>query len=207
MVVLAAGQSKRLGQPKALAKIQGLSLLSRTLRVLAPLATGRIIVVVPPGAGRYRIGPYRDVADFTVNPYRATGLSSSVRIGVARSRRRAAVLLLPVDLADLQRRDIERLIARWRGSRRRVAARRIDSPAPLAADSYGRPTIGAGTPLILPRWLYSRALALTGDQGLRDVVRSLPKDLMSLLHLPSAQHDIDTPADLQRARRRPPSRR
>jgi molybdenum cofactor cytidylyltransferase len=189
IVVLAAGFSARLGQPKALARIHGRTLLQRTLWVLAPFAgASQVIVVIPAAAGRYKIGSCTHAAAFLSNPLRASGLSSSVRLGLRRARAAAGVLLLPVDLAGLARRDIARLIARWRGARRRVAARRVrDAP---------------GVPLILPRWLYARARELTGDHGLREVVRRLPPADVVLLALPSASWDVDTPRDLERARRR-----
>jgi molybdenum cofactor cytidylyltransferase len=197
IIVLAAGFSARLGKPKALARVRGVNLLHRTLAVLAPFATSsKIIVVTPPGCTRYRVGPHANRAVFVANPLRATGLSSSIRRGIARVRYSAAALLLPVDLVQLERRDIARLISRWRGSRRTVAARSV----------RGRQ---AGTPLILPRSLYPDALQLTGDQGLRELVRRLPKDCVLLADLPTAESDVDTAQDLDRARRRvrpaPPS--
>jgi molybdenum cofactor cytidylyltransferase len=189
IVVLAAGFSTRLGQPKALARIHGRSVLHRTIRILSPFrAASRIIVVIPPRAVRYRLGSLRHSAAFVSNAERATGLASSVRLGVGRARHSAGILLLPVDLVDLQPRDIARLIARWRGARRRVIARRVDARA--------------GAPLILPRWLYANALGIAGDTGLRDLVRRLPRHAVSLTDLPSAAPDVDTPRDLERARRR-----
>jgi molybdenum cofactor cytidylyltransferase len=189
IIVLAAGYSARLGRPKALARVHGLTLLRKTLGVLAPFATSsKIIVVVPPAAGRYKIGRYAHLVTFVANPQRASGLSSSVRLGLHRARHSAGVLLLPVDLVDLARRDVARLIARWRGARRRVVARRVQN--------------AAGGPLILPRWLYARTQGLEGDQGLREAVRRLPKDSVSLVTLSSAELDVDTPPDLERARRR-----
>jgi CTP:molybdopterin cytidylyltransferase MocA len=59
-----------------------------------------------------------------------------------------------------------------------------------------------GVPLILPRWLYARALEVTGDIGLRDLVSALPAPQRVLLNLPSAALDVDTPQDLRAARRR-----
>jgi molybdenum cofactor cytidylyltransferase len=189
IVVLAAGFSTRLGQPKALVRIHGLSVLRRTIRTLSPFrGASSIVVVIPPRAVRYTLGfPRRSVA-FVANADRATGLASSVRRGVGRARHSAGILLLPVDLVDLTRRDIARLIARWRGARRRVAARRVEAHA--------------GAPLILPRWLYARAVKLAGDAGLRELVRRLPRHAVSLTDLPSAELDVDTPRDLDRARRR-----
>ncbi len=144
MVVLAAGFSARLGRPKALARVRGLSLIARTLRMLAPFATAPIIVVVPPRAARLRAELRGHASVLVANPLRNAGLSSSVRRGLRHARYEAAVLLVPMDLAHLERRDIARLIARWRGARRRVAARRIGAEA--------------AAPLILPRRLYPRAV-------------------------------------------------
>jgi molybdenum cofactor cytidylyltransferase len=187
IVVLAAGYSRRLGQPKALARVRGVTLLRRTLAVVAPFAASRMIVVVPPGAGRYKIGlPGRRVT-FAANRARATGLASSVRLGLHRARYSAGVLLLPVDLVDLAERDVARLISRWRAARRRVAARHLEQDV--------------GAPLILPRWLYPRARELTGDVGLRQVVGHLPQECISPVSLPSAAPDVDTRQDLDRARR------
>ena len=189
IVVLAAGFSRRLGHPKALAPVRGVTLLRRTMAAVAPFAATPIIVVVPPGAGRYRLGllPGQRVV-FAANRARATGLSSSVRLGLHRARYSAGALLLPVDLVDLAGRDVERLISRWRAARRRIAARILGQDV--------------GTPLILPRWLYPRAAELTGDLGLRQVLARLPRELLSGVALPSAAADVDTRQDLDRARRR-----
>ncbi|MEP6885990.1 MAG: nucleotidyltransferase family protein, partial [Gammaproteobacteria bacterium] len=60
----------------------------------------------------------------------------------------------------------------------------------------------AGVPLILPRWLYARALEVRGDVGLRGLVAGLSPQQQVLLNLPSAGSDVDTPQDLHAARRR-----
>jgi CTP:molybdopterin cytidylyltransferase MocA len=54
----------------------------------------------------------------------------------------------------------------------------------------------------LPQWLYPRALTLTGDVGLRELVAQLPAGTRVLIEMPSAARDVDTPQDLQDARRR-----
>ena len=58
-----------------------------------------------------------------------------------------------------------------------------------------------GTPLILPRWLYARALGISGDGGLKELVGHLPPETLALLTLPTAASDVDTPRDLAHARR------
>lgn len=187
MVVLAAGFSARLGRPKALARVRGSSLIARTLRVLEPFASASIVVVVPPRAARLRAELRGQRSVLVTNPLRGDGLSSSVRRGLRHARYAAAVLLVPMDLSSLERRDIARLITRWRGARRRVAARRIG--------------VEAAAPLILPRRLYRRALDITGDVGLKTLVRNLPPRDIALVSLASAAFDVDTAHDLERARR------
>lgn len=198
IVILAAGFSSRLGQPKALARVRGFSLLRRTLTLVAGLAPAKIIVVAPPQAARYRVEARGFKVIFAANPHRADGLSSSVRRGIARAHYSPALLLLPVDLVTLQPRDLARLISRWRATRRCVIARRVGQQG--RTPQSGTPQ--GGVPLILPRWLYARALAVTGDIGLRELVSGLPVQQRVLLNLPSAALDVDTPQDLRAARRR-----
>jgi molybdenum cofactor cytidylyltransferase len=186
IAVLAAGFSTRLGAPKPLARVHGLSLIKRTIRALAPLAASPIIVVLAPRAMRTLAELRGERITIVANFERAMGLSSSVRRALVRARYSSAVLLVPVDLVHLGRRDLERLITRWNGARRRVVATRFGSRG--------------GAPLILPRWLYSRALGIEGDHGLKKLVSQLPDTERVLVHIPTAAWDVDTPRDLERAR-------
>jgi molybdenum cofactor cytidylyltransferase len=188
IVVLAAGFSSRLGQPKALARVRGVSLLRRTLKVASSFSADRIIVVVPRYVARYRIEARGVKVRWAVNAQRGLGLSSSVRRGIAAARYSPAILLLPADLVHLAGRDLFRLMRRWHSAPRRLIARRID--------------LSGATPVILPRWLYARASTLTGDVGLRQLIGQLPVDSRILVDLPSAIWDVDTPQDLRNARRR-----
>lgn len=188
IVVLAAGFSTRLGRPKPLARVHGVSLLRRTLKVASCFAAGRIIVVIPRNAMRYRIEARGVKVRWAINAERAQGLSSSVRRGIAAARYASAILLLPVDLIHLTGCDLFRLVQRWHSAPRRLLARRID--------------LSGATPVILPRWLYTRVSTLTGDVGLRDLIGQLPADRRVLVELRSARWDVDTSQDLRDARRR-----
>jgi|SRR5450631_428017 len=187
IVVLAAGFSSRLGQPKALARVHGVSLLRSSLKLAATLKCAKIIAVVARNGARYRAQARGIGVTFVANSRRYQGLSSSVRRGIAAGRYSPAVLLMPVDLANLKSRELARLVRRWRAAPRCVIARRI-----------GR--FGA-VPLVLPRRLYPRALGIVGDVGLRELIAQLPDHSRVLVDLPSAAVDIDTPQDLQAARR------
>jgi molybdenum cofactor cytidylyltransferase len=188
-VVLAAGYSHRLGEDKALVRVQGRSLIERTLDLVARARPASLQVVIAPRTVRLRKAVQTRGARVITNRQRARGLSTSVRIALRSCRAASAVLLLPVDLVELTSRDLDRLIRRWRSAPRRLIARRLDSGAP-------------GIPLILPRRLWPCADALRGDRGLSDLLAALGADERTLLDLPSADADVDTPLDLRCARRR-----
>ncbi len=191
-LILAAGHSRRLGRPKALARIRGLSLLRRTASVLAPLSDRALVIVVPPRCQRYRQELRGLKVRLVTNPGRSSGLSGSVRRGLAHARYCAATLILPVDLAALARRDVQRLLARWRAAPRRIAARRIGARG--------------GAPLILPKRYHPLAQLITGDTGLREFLAARAPAERVLVDMPSAALDVDTPGDLQSARHGPSRR-
>ena len=187
ILILAAGFSTRLGEPKALARIRGLSLLRRTALMLAPLSSRPLIVVTPPRSTSYRQELRGLDVRVVENAGRSSGLSGSLRLGLAQARWSAATLIVPVDLAELERAEVGRLARRWRMAPRRVVARRIGARA--------------GTPLILPKRFYSLARRLRGDVGLRELLADIAIDGRILIDMPSAVRDIDTPDDLRAVRR------
>jgi CTP:molybdopterin cytidylyltransferase MocA len=200
IAILAAGFSTRLGIAKALARVHGRSLLRRTLQAVDRLTPGAVMVIVPRSFGRLQVEARGYKVIFLPNERRAAGLSSSVRRAIELARYSPALLLLPVDLAAIRRRDLARLISRWRAHPRRVAARRLGRGGATSSAALHSAVRHAGVPLILPHGLYRRALP-SGDTGLRDWVSALPAHQIILLDLPSASADVDTPQELQAARR------
>jgi len=188
IIILAAGFSSRLGQSKALARIHGISLLRRTLTAAAGLRGPLITVLIPHKAAQYRREGRGMRVGWAVNTRRAQGLSSSVRLGIAAARHSAGILIMPADLANLKAWELKRLVHRWQAAPRRLVARRIG--------------LSGGIPLILPHWLYGRALTIDGDAGLRHLVGQLAAEQRVLMELPSAAADVDTPEDLHNVRRR-----
>lgn len=188
VVILAAGFSRRMGRPKALLRLRGQSLLRRTLRTAAACRPARLSAIVPTAHARYALEAQGLRAQLISNPDRASGMASSVRRAIRVARGARAVLLMPVDLPHLRQRDLERLIRLWAAHPRRVVANRIEA--------HG------GTPLILPAHRFGAAVQLAGDTGLRALLAQWPPAEQRLLPMPSAQLDLDTPAQLRRARRR-----
>jgi molybdenum cofactor cytidylyltransferase len=187
-VVLAAGGSRRLGRPKQLVRHRLRPLVVHAVtgvRSVLPAAT--LIVVVGAEALKVRLVLRRTHCTMRVaaNPGWADGLATSLGIGIAAVPRGArAVLVLLVDQPRVGPAALERLLTAWR--------KRPGVPA--AARYEGR----AGAPAILPRRHWRALRSLHGDEGARALLRQ--GDTLTLVDIPEAALDIDTPADLAKLR-------
>jgi molybdenum cofactor cytidylyltransferase len=183
-IVLAAGQSSRLGRPKQLLPIHGEPLIRHTLRRVLASALDQVILVVGHEADDVRTA----VADLPVacafNPDAAAGQSTSVRAGLAAlsPEAEAAVFILG-DQPGVDPNVIDTLIASWR-----------ESGAPVVVPRYED---RMGNPVLFDRRLFPELATLEGDSGARPVVRAY-HDSGELHAVPvagSAPPDVDTEAD------------
>jgi molybdenum cofactor cytidylyltransferase len=193
-VLLAAGESSRLGRPKQLVRRRNRPLLLHALAA-ARGALGRdgaTVVVLgagalklrnvlrnsqpraPHGTGRVRVA---------YNARWRAGLAGSLRVGLdALPRTARAALVTLVDQPNVDAAVLRRLVAAWRAR-----------PAiPAAAHYAGR----AAVPAILPRRLWHAARSLEGDVGARALLRGSPN--ITLVEMPEAELDVDTVEDLAR---------
>jgi molybdenum cofactor cytidylyltransferase len=188
-VLLAAGGSSRLGQPKQLVRRGNRPLLLHALAA-ARGALGRdaaTVVVLGAAALRLRNVLQRSApngaASVAYNALWRAGLAGSLRVGLdALPRTARAALVTLVDQPNVDAGALRRLIAAWRAR----------PGVPAAAHYAGR----AGVPAILPRRLWQAARGLEGDAGARALLRSAPT--VTLVEMPEAELDIDTAEDLAR---------
>jgi molybdenum cofactor cytidylyltransferase len=179
-VVLAAGSSSRLGQPKQLLSYDGRSLVRRAAEV--GLAAGLAPVVVVTGAHaaaverELRSMPVRIVRN---EAYRA-GQSTSVRAGIsALPPETEAVVMLLVDMPAVDEEVVRALIAAWQAT-----------GAPLVRPTFdGRP----GNPVLFAARLFPEMLALEGDEGGRPILQR-HADAVQLVPTtqPGVLLDVDT---------------
>jgi nicotine blue oxidoreductase len=184
-VVLAAGSGSRLGTPKALVELDGERLVDRAVRTLREGGCDDVLVVL--GAADV------DVADATVvhNPDWATGMGSSFIVGLASPSPDAdAVIVHLVDQPQIGPEVVARLIAAHAAG------------ATVAVATYGGQR---RNPVLLARstWAEASELAEGKDQGARPYLAAHPEAMTGVPcdDLADAE-DIDTPADLERARNR-----
>lgn len=114
-----------------------------------------------------------------------SGLASSMRAGLeALPSHTEAVLFMLTDQPLVDAACLRRLISAW--SRR---------PAVPAAAGYAGKV---GVPAILPRRWWAALREQTGDTGARSVLQAVSR--LTIVEMPEAAADVDTPADLERLR-------
>ncbi len=182
VLVLAAGASRRLGQPKQLVKIGGRPALHIVLANAVAIAGHAVTVVIGANAREISYLLAHSPASSVVNREWEQGLASSLKCGLAAVPSSAdAVMVVLGDQIAVTSDDLRRLLAAWK-----------DQPNIIAAASYQQ-TIGV--PAIFPRAVFSELAELRGDQGARNVLMRNP-DRIVRVPMPNAAYDLDTPEDL-----------
>ncbi len=190
-IILAAGASRRLGQPKQTTVVHGRTLLENAVdAALATPGLWPVIVVVGAGAERLRTLLAAQPVLIVENPAWEEGLASSLRTGLDTaltfSRQIAAVVFSVCDQPALDASVFRALLERRAG--RNCSA--------VASCHAGQ----AGVPALLHRRHFGQLAHLTGDEGARKLLQALPPDALELIDFPQLALDIDTPEDLARAR-------
>jgi CTP:molybdopterin cytidylyltransferase MocA len=183
-VVLAAGASTRLGEPKQLAKLAGETLLERAVRTAREAGCRPVVVVLGAEQERVRAGCSLGDAVTAVNDEWREGMASSIRVGIA----------------TLQSLTNARAV-------RGAVVMTCDQPAVTAAHLRALMAAGAvrasgyagrrGVPAYFPAAAFAELMALRGDAGARELLRAA-----AAIELPGGELDVDTAAELAEARRR-----
>jgi molybdenum cofactor cytidylyltransferase len=196
-IVLAAGQSSRfragggLDATKLVAKLDGKPIVRRVAEA-ALAAKARPIVVITGYARDSVQGALAGLdVGFAFNPKFASGLASSLRVGLsAMPSDVTGALVLLGDMPWIEPRLVGALIDAFLAREDALAA------VPLRE---GR----RGNPVLLGGGLFEAAMRLTGDEGARRLIGALSaSELVEVETLDTgATFDIDTPDDLAAARR------
>jgi molybdenum cofactor cytidylyltransferase len=183
-VILAAGGSSRMGQPKQLLKVGEETMVRRAVK--AARATGNRVVVV---TGAYGLKVYRELNDlagllFAFNPRWEEGMGRSIAIGVATANIHStqAYFITLADQPTIETRHLQRYEEAF-----------LKAPDQIVATSYPE---GPGVPAIFPVRLLNELLKLDGKGGARTIIRR-EADKLSLIEFEVPPIDIDTPEDYE----------
>jgi molybdenum cofactor cytidylyltransferase len=182
-IILAAGQSRRMGRPKAALRVpDGASFLERAARALRAAGCRRVLVVVN---AELAAAAELDL-EVVVNALPQSEQIDSVRLALQRlDDSTAAVLVLPVDLPLIAP---ETAVA--------VAASFREHAAPVVVPCHEGV---AGHPILLARAVFAEILHGECAEGMRSVLLAHARDTrMVAVNDPGIVIDIDTPDDYVR---------
>lgn len=191
-VVLAAGQSRRMGAAnKLLEAVHGEAMVRRVVAHAQASQAADVVVVLGHQGERVRAALADTGVSFTDSPHFADGLSASLKAGIAAvpSASDGAVVLLG-DMPGVTADHIDRLIAGFNP----VEGRGICVPT-----TRGK----RGNPVLWGRAFFDEIASLSGDVGARHLIGTHQDAVCEVpLEDDAIFVDVDTPAALQAYRDR-----
>lgn len=185
-IVLAAGTSHRLGQPKQLLMHDGETLLARAIRLAGEAGAAHVLTVL--GANFEIICASVDLSQtiLVINENWKKGIATSIHAGLkaldVAAPKAEGALILSCDQPHLTTAHL-----------RELTETSIAQPEPsIAASAYAGVL---GIPAVFPRLTFAHLRALRGDKGARALLLKPPCPLIAV-PFPGGEVDIDTPADL-----------
>jgi molybdenum cofactor cytidylyltransferase len=178
-IILSAGESRRMGSPKALLELEGETFLDRLTRLFGAVCDP-VIVVLGHGPEAVRAGVrHPERARFVQNPDYALGMFSSLQCGLrAVPAEAAGVLMTPVDHPAVEAGTIAALLA--------------EGNALIAVPVFKG---HRGHPLYFRRELIAEFLALPPGSRARVVMERHASDIRYVETAdPGIHSDIDDPA-------------
>lgn len=179
-IILAAGQSSRMGQHKLLLPLLGKPLLLHVVENALAAGCAEVLVVV----GYRADAVCRLLTDYPVrvieNPAYAQGQSTSMRAGIAAlAPQTEAAMILLADQPLVNPAMLQRLMQAWQ-----------DTAQPIVAPYYAGQR---GNPVLFARALFPELLSVTGDQGGREVLQRHAREVEPVpIADADAAQDLDT---------------
>ena len=182
MVIPAAGQSARLGQPKQLIDFHGEPLLQNRLK-LGLSVCERVYCVLGANAGIIKPAMAVDDCHWIEHAGWQQGLGSSIAAAIdGLDQDVSAILIMLCDQWALTAQDLQTLMEHWQ-----------QSPEKLHAASYSDTF---GVPAIIPRQYFAELQALCRNQSGAKALLKKHKATVVSIPMNHAEPDIDTPAQL-----------
>jgi molybdenum cofactor cytidylyltransferase len=186
-IILAAGASRRLGQPKQLVGHAGEALLERALRLAREAGASPVLVVL--GANFAPICatiPFNEAIP-VFNEKWDQGMSTSIHAGLSEADVRApdseGALVMACDQPRFSASHLRSLLLAFDAAQ--------TEPTIVASNYAGI----HGIPAVFPRSVYAKLHALHGDKGARTLLAKPPCRIVAVA-CSGCEIDIDLPEDL-----------
>lgn len=187
IVILAAGASSRMGQPKQLLVYESETLIARVCRMALETTCRPVVLVL--GANADLIKQYvPDEKGLIIanNPEWAKGMSTTLRVGIQKLQSASAkverLLVLLVDQPFIDLKLIKQLLSSAELH-----------PGKISATAYDGIL---GVPAVFPKSYFELLSNIQGDKGARKVLMQHQDDVFPI-PFSKAAYDLDTPEDLE----------
>lgn len=191
IILLAAGESSRLGTPKQLLLYADRTLLQHSLQVANSSIANQIIVVLGAYADSIKRGIDHNVADVVINKEWQEGIASSIRLGIStliqKSPSVEGAVVMVCDQPCITPNVLNHLITAHYTTGKPIITCSY-------ADTYGPPTL-------FHKNMFPHLLNLKGDVGARSIIRQHANEVEVIL-FPEGNLDIDTEADYKNITKR-----
>jgi molybdenum cofactor cytidylyltransferase len=192
-LILAAGSSSRMKQSKQLLKIEGESLLRKTIGAATDSGVDEVIVVVGANEALHRNEIVDQKAIIISNPSWLNGMGSSLKCGINFINQHFPsidfVVVLVCDQPLLTSTHIKNLISQWRSTK-----------SPIVASHYSD---SPGVPVLFQRSFFNEILLVGDEHGAKKLVNQHLSQTI-LVDFPEGAIDLDTPDDLKNFTQRKP---
>lgn len=186
LLLLAAGSSSRLGQPKQLLEYRGEILIRRMLKIAMKSGCAPIAVVLGANASLIEEKIWDLPVQSVHNKDWEHGMGKSLSVGVKALLEQTssldALLLMVVDQPFLSNSHLEKLITLFQKNN-----------SVIVASQYGKTV---GVPAIFPASLFGELIQLDGPKGAKPILNKYSSQITSIF-FPKGHVDIDTPQDWQ----------
>lgn len=185
-IILAAGDSRRMGSPKALLSFSGATFIDHIMQQVKIAGFRPVVSVLGKSAGQILKQSSISSIEYVINPDPRKGMLSSIQTGLKHLPESAAgFLLLLVDHPFVQQSTLRALIETARNQPGRIIIPRV-------AGKHGHP-------VYFDRVFFQDLLNLPAGQSARDVIQ---KNSGSVIYLDvnddGILKDIDTPQELEK---------
>jgi molybdenum cofactor cytidylyltransferase len=185
IVILAAGSSTRLGQPKQLLIFKGSSLIKRVAKIALGVSE-KVVVVTGSQSEKVQAELLGLPLIVVQNDFFQEGIASSIRVGVGALMENfkglSGVIFLVCDQPYLSQNVLTELI--------KFAD---ETGKKIISSSYGGTT---GIPVLFNKSFFDRLLLLKGDTGAKKLIQENLADLAAI-DFPGGSIDIDTMQDFE----------
>lgn len=184
-LILAAGASSRLGQPKQLLPFKGTTLLGWVAQRIAECKTlDEVVVVLGANADEVRKQASLGNLQTVVNPATGQGCSASYRVGIgACDPAIEAIVVLLGDQPAVQPEIVDQVVSAWRANGGKI----------VLASYRGK----RGHPMLFSRELFPQMMELHGDKAVWKMVDQHPEWVVEVAIDSPAPPDINTWEDYQ----------